>query len=116
MGEAFDSGFNSYKGLVGKLFSDLDLSGITQKADVVLASKANTQLASNAGSLVEVSQPALEVPAIKFSPKIEAPTPIEAPAPAPAKVPTPTSTPAEILTIEVILLEDDLTATFEKAS
>ena len=28
-GEAFDSGFTSYKDLIGRLFPNLDLSGVT---------------------------------------------------------------------------------------
>ncbi|EHA8591014.1 hypothetical protein COCNU_scaffold030329G000010 [Cocos nucifera] len=49
--EAFDSGFNSCKSLVEKFSSSLDLSSITKKAGLALATEMEIQLALEVGSI-----------------------------------------------------------------
>ncbi|EHA8591599.1 hypothetical protein COCNU_scaffold088300G000010 [Cocos nucifera] len=103
-GEAFESGFNNCRGLVGKLFFNLDLSGVTMEADLNLAARVEPQPILEVGSTAEVPQPAPEVPAALIKPKVETLDPIEAPASALIEVSAlaPTST-------KVISLEDDVT-------
>ncbi|KAG1367721.1 hypothetical protein COCNU_14G001890 [Cocos nucifera] len=54
LGEAFDSGVNSYKDLVEKYFFNLDLSSITQEAGLILASKMEARLTLEVGAAAEV--------------------------------------------------------------
>ncbi|EHA8586984.1 hypothetical protein COCNU_scaffold001259G000030 [Cocos nucifera] len=98
MGEAFKSSFSSCKDLVEKLFSNLDLSGITMKADLILAIRMEVQPMPEVDSAMEEPQPILEVPAALLEPKMEVPNPIKAPSSAPASASAP---------VEVISLEDD---------
>ena len=51
-GEAFESGFNSCKGLVRKLFSNLDLGGVTMEAGLTLATGIEVQPTLEMGALV----------------------------------------------------------------
>ncbi|KAG1334130.1 hypothetical protein COCNU_03G002490 [Cocos nucifera] len=109
LGEAFDNGFNICKSLVGKFFSNLNLSDITQEAGLALASEENAQATSNVGSPVDAPQSVPEVIAEQPCPLVKAPVPAEVPAPAPAPAPTKASA------IEVISLEDDQAASPAKA-
>ncbi|KAG1327576.1 hypothetical protein COCNU_01G015100 [Cocos nucifera] len=110
--EAFDSSFSSCKGLVEKLFPDLNLSSIIQEAGLALASEVEAQLVPEVDLLAEASQPAPEASAILVKPKIEPSTPFEAPAATPTVVSPPNPVLAEVLApIEVISLEDETTAT-----
>ncbi|EHA8589130.1 hypothetical protein COCNU_scaffold008160G000020 [Cocos nucifera] len=52
--EAFDSGFNSCKDLVEKLFSNLDLSGITEEAGLILASKMEARPTSEVDATAKI--------------------------------------------------------------
>ncbi|EHA8588578.1 hypothetical protein COCNU_scaffold005864G000010 [Cocos nucifera] len=95
---AFESGFNGCKVIVGKLFSDLDLSGITQEAILTLVSKMEAQASAGMEpqpvpevvSAIKVPQAALEVPTALIKLKVETLDPIElAPTSALTEVPVP---------------------------
>ncbi|KAG1347240.1 hypothetical protein COCNU_06G010690 [Cocos nucifera] len=101
-GETFESGFNSCKDLVGKLFSNLDLGGVTMEAGLALVAGLEVQLAPEVVFTVEAPQPTPEVPTILLKPKMKVPDSTEVLVPALAKAPV--STPA---LAEVISLEDD---------
>ncbi|KAG1359420.1 hypothetical protein COCNU_08G008660 [Cocos nucifera] len=102
--EAFESSFNGCKKLVGKLFSDLNLGGVTQEAILALVSRTEAQLAPKVGS-TEL-QPAPEVPIISIKLKVEVSDSAEAPAPAPMFAPTKIPISALVPT-GVISLKDD---------
>ena len=53
-GEAFESRFNNCKGLVEKLFFNLDLSGITMKVGLTLTAGMEVQPVPKVGSTIEV--------------------------------------------------------------
>ncbi|KAG1330460.1 hypothetical protein COCNU_02G004280 [Cocos nucifera] len=114
-GEAFESGFNGYQELVGKLFADLDLSDVTQEAVLILVSGVEARVTAKVSPPTKASQATLEVPAPLICPKVEAPestvapssTSIEASAPASSNV---------LISLEIISLEDDLVATLNETS
>ncbi|KAG1348031.1 hypothetical protein COCNU_06G018600 [Cocos nucifera] len=116
LGEAFDSNFASCKSLVGKSFPSLDLSGITQEAGLTLASKMEAWLVLEVGSIKEEHQLVSKVLAILITPKVEPFALTEVPTATFVMIPPPSSVPIKVLAlVEVILLENDVTATLAKA-
>ncbi|EHA8589862.1 hypothetical protein COCNU_scaffold012904G000040 [Cocos nucifera] len=115
--KAFDNGFNSCRNLVGKLFSNLDLSGITCEAGLALASEGSPLVESPVDSLREAPQASPIVPAVLLHPKVEASSTADLLAPASAEplILAPMSTEVPTF-VEVISLEDDPTAISTKAS
>ena len=98
--EAFDSGFNSYKSLVGKLSPNLDLSSITKEVGLTLAIEMEIQPTLEVDSAIEVPQPTLEALAVLLKPKVEDPDPINAPVSTPAQTLASTPTPNEVISLE----------------
>ncbi|KAG1334316.1 hypothetical protein COCNU_03G004350 [Cocos nucifera] len=99
LGKAFDCGFNNYGSLVGKLFPNLDLSGVTQEIGLPLLSKTIAQPSLDVAPPVDVPQPIPEV-----APQQLSPAPIE------------TSAPTEAPAVEIIPVEDDQATTPVQAS
>ncbi|KAG1366885.1 hypothetical protein COCNU_13G006750 [Cocos nucifera] len=113
LGEAFNNGFASCKDLIGKLFPSLDLSGVTQKVGLALASRKEIPAALEVSPLVEMPQPIPELPVALIQPKVEA---LEVPALDPTEAPTPILASAEVAgPVEVISLQEDSAATIAKA-